>query len=250
MVRSREVRRSQGGHLGRTYRGRLGAKVWPGSHRHISGTRGLSVNKKVGRYGMMAVLDQLGLLKVGECGAKLGLMLLEEGDRVDMSWLFDCGVMMVSACLSMILMFFPFKMLFDDYITCHMFGWEKDGTRSQVKLMHLLLILALIRCGSSQESVGPRASLWRYCHLSWPQEHRPLAHQSKLPSSYSCVFNFPIFVGKLLKKVDNKWVRKFWKKRYQKKGGQKHQKKQLIYRLPLTAPVNQGVAKQCHATRR
>lgn len=50
--RSREVRRSHGGDLGRTYRGRLGAKVWPGSHRHMAWNSGFTgPPKQVGRYG-------------------------------------------------------------------------------------------------------------------------------------------------------------------------------------------------------
>ena len=70
--RSREVRRSQGGHLGRTYRGRLGAKVWPGSHRHMAWNSGFTGPPKKSEGMGMAVLDQLELLKGWECGVILG----------------------------------------------------------------------------------------------------------------------------------------------------------------------------------
>ena len=150
----------------------------------------------------MAVLE---LLKSWECGVILGfdvawwcLMKVIELTWVDsliVEWWWFQYVSVWSHCL---ILFVSFKLFltttyYDSALAKknirHMFGswtfglgkrWYKVASETHASL-------ALIRCGSSQESVSPRASLWLYCHLSWPQEHRPLAHQSKLPSSYMCV---------------------------------------------------------------
>lgn len=128
--RSREVRRSQGGHLGRTYRGRLGAKVWPGSHRHMAWNSGLRYGD--GRVGSVGVVEGLGMWShIGLWCCLMKVIELIWVDSLIVEWWWFQYVSVWSHCL---ILFVSFKLFLDDYI------WQRPSQKKHMSHVWIMNI--------------------------------------------------------------------------------------------------------------